>query len=384
MKKTSLLFMSAMMAATFQEARALEIDEKLTLRFLNVSSTQRTVLTNRGAEDGLVVGDHAKFFITAGVVARGVVEKVSPTRSVWSLYRVVDSNEIIKDKVLNIKISTPAKITEDPSKSLKELGIPGAGTDAVMLSKGDDLSLTDSDVNELEEITPTTDTASQKTPPKTRSKANVDPNVKKVNDIPIYRGAGTSNKTWEAFGTIYINSLTGSAESDLESSTSTSDSVTSSSFALALGIEKYFFNTDNFLKNMSVIGFLNRKSIEAGENVKTSTDYLEFGGGINYHFYNAPNSLNQLIGYGSLTAGLGKTSQTSKVVTSGTSNEEVADGSSNFFSLGVGAKYILSSDFGFRATLDYFVSNESYEFDTETVTKSLSGPRVQLGLSYRF
>ncbi len=116
-KKSALLLMSLSLVSA--NASALDIDEKLTLRLLNVSGTQRTVLVNRGAEDGLVVGDHAKFFITAGVIARGVVEKVSPTRSVWSLYRIVDSNEIVKDKVLNIKISTPAKITDDPTKSLQ-------------------------------------------------------------------------------------------------------------------------------------------------------------------------------------------------------------------------------------------------------------------------
>lgn len=387
MKKTSLLFMSAMMAVNFQNASALEIDEKLTLRFLNVSSTQRTVLTNRGAEDGLVVGDHAKFFITAGVVARGVVEKVSPTRSVWSLYRIVDSNEIIKDKVLNIKIATPAKITDDPSRSLKELGIPGAGTDAVMTARGDDLSLNDVDqgeLDELDEITP--DKSSTKPSPsaKTRSKANVDPNVSKINDIPVARSAGYTNKTWEAFGTVYVNSLTGSSKSDSATTTTDSESSTSSSVALAIGVEKYFFTYDNFLKNISILGFVNKKSIESGESEKISTDYLEFGGGVNYHFYNAPNAMNEVIGFGALTAGIGSTSQTSKVIISGASREETSDGSSTFFSLGIGGKYILPNGFGMRATLDYFVSNETYEFDSETVTKSLAGPRVQLGLSYRF
>ena len=105
---------------------ALEIDEKLTLRFLKVSTSKKTVLINRGAEDGLVVGDHAKFYITSGIIARGVVEKVSPSRSIWSLYRVIEPNDIAEGKVLNLKIASPVKITTDSSKSIKEEAIPGS------------------------------------------------------------------------------------------------------------------------------------------------------------------------------------------------------------------------------------------------------------------
>jgi len=119
----SILLLSAILGSSL--THALEIDEKLTLRFLKVSNTKKTVLINRGAEDGLAVGDHAKFFITSGVIARGVVEKVSPSRSIWSLYRVVDPAEITDNKVLNLKIASPVKITEDPSKSLKDEPIPG-------------------------------------------------------------------------------------------------------------------------------------------------------------------------------------------------------------------------------------------------------------------
>jgi hypothetical protein len=110
----------------FKVSNALEIDEKLTLRFLKVSTSKKTVLINRGAEDGLVVGDHAKFYITSGIIARGVVEKVSPSRSIWSIYRVVDPNEITEGKVLNLKIASPVKITTDSSKSIKEEVIPGS------------------------------------------------------------------------------------------------------------------------------------------------------------------------------------------------------------------------------------------------------------------
>ena len=99
---------------------ALEIDEKLTIRIIKISESKKTVLVNRGAEDGLVVGDQAKFIDQSGVVARGVVEKISPTRSVWSLYSVINPSEMVPEKVLNIKITDPLKLTGDETKELSE------------------------------------------------------------------------------------------------------------------------------------------------------------------------------------------------------------------------------------------------------------------------
>ena len=117
--KIKILLLGVLALASL-ESFALDIDEKLTFRVLSLSSTKKTLLMNRGLEDGLVVGDHAKFFLTTGVIARGVVVKASPSRSIWSVYRMVDETQILVDKVLNLKIASPVKVTEDPTKSLKE------------------------------------------------------------------------------------------------------------------------------------------------------------------------------------------------------------------------------------------------------------------------
>ena len=115
---------------------ALEIDERLTLRIVKTSSTKKTLLINRGIEDGLVKGDHAKFFLSAGVVARGVIIKLSPTRSVWSIYRIVNKSFLKDEQVMKLKITPPVKITKDESRTLvgddssistkdpRDLGIP--------------------------------------------------------------------------------------------------------------------------------------------------------------------------------------------------------------------------------------------------------------------
>ena len=68
-------------------------------------------------EDGLVKGDHAKLFDEEGVFARGVIVKVSPTRSVWSIYQLIRPEVIEKSSIVNLKISTPVKVTKDKNEN---------------------------------------------------------------------------------------------------------------------------------------------------------------------------------------------------------------------------------------------------------------------------
>ena len=382
MKRSLYFILPAVFALNIPNVHALEIDEKLTLRFLKVSSTQKTVLINRGGEDGLVVGDHAKFFITAGVIARGVAEKVSPSRSVWSLYRVVDPTEIVQDKVLNLKIATPVKITEDPSKSLKEEAIPG-GTDTIDVSTEDGAApISDEDKDELKglgfdeetEVAPAQ--SKTKTPAKSAGKKGAKQTSVMEDETPVY--STNNSKTWEVWGTLYVNSLSGTVESDVENEEATS--VSASSLDFSGGVEKYFLNQNNFLKELSLSVFLHKKSVESGDDVKSKTDYLEYGVGANYHFYNSAAAVNRLVGYGAFTVGKGTATIESKTPT----GDDSVEGSNTFFSAGIGAKYILPNGFGIRGILDYYSSNESFEFDETTVTRTLSGPRIQFGLSYRF
>lgn len=117
------LFLGLVLIFSFS-AHALEVDEKLTVRILRTSETRKTVMVNRGTEDGLVEGDHAKFIVTAGIVARAVCVKISPTRSVWSVYRLVNADFIVNDSVMTIKISPAVKITKDETQSLVQEDTP--------------------------------------------------------------------------------------------------------------------------------------------------------------------------------------------------------------------------------------------------------------------
>ena len=119
----------------------LEVGERLTVRILKTSQSKKTVLLNRGTEDALVEGDHGKIFLTSGVIARGVAVKVSPTRSIWSLYRIVDREKLFPDKVANLQVTPPAKLTQDPTRSLqKESESTSTGASGLTQEEEDELA----------------------------------------------------------------------------------------------------------------------------------------------------------------------------------------------------------------------------------------------------
>lgn len=362
--------------------QALEVDEKLTLRFLKVSNTKKTILINRGAEDGLVVGNHAKFFITAGVIARGVVEKVSPSRSIWSLYRIVEPAEVVDGKVLNLKISSPVKLTEDSTRSFKNEPV-SSGTEKMGMNNGeldssDASSMTDDEQNELDGMG-----MEEKVKPPKKEKQPKVRNVP-IMDEEVSVNIGSSRLgAWEVWGTLFINSVSGTVSSD--SNTTGSTAAAASSVDFSLGLEYYFFKFQNFLKDVSVTAFLHKRSVEVGQDIKVSSNWTEFGAGANYHFLNSPTAINKIIGFGGGSFGAGSTTEKASTVTNNVTTEVPLTGSTTFLDIGIGAKYILANGIGARAILDYYNSTETYNYPSGVVVKrSLSGPKIQIGLSYRF
>lgn len=332
---------------------SLEIDEKLTVRVLGLSSSKKTVLTNRGLEDGLVVGDHAKFFLSTGVVARGVVIKASPSRSIWSVYRIIDAPKIVNDRVMNIKISSPVKLTEDPSRALK----------------ADDMSST----------IPVVGRSRGESVPEITSDEQSDLDGMMEEQAPITLG-GVSKKTLEVFGVLSLNSMSGSFE---QGSTSGDSSVGHVDFTL--GFEKYFASPGSFFENISIFALISKRTSSSGTTVTTKSDWFEYGIGGNWHFYNKPLSYNRPIGFVTLAGGIGTATSETTVNTSSTASGDPMKGSSNFVLLGVGAKYYLKNGFGVRAVLDYFSSGSTFEFEgEENLTQSLKGIRMRAGISYRF
>ena len=372
---------------SLKSAMALEIDEKLTLRFLKISNSKKTVLINRGAEDGLAVGDHAKFFVTSGVIARGVVEKVSPSRSVWSLYRIVDPAEIIDGKVLNLKIASPVKITEDPSKSVAEessaAGSEKMGMNDGAAETGATSSPNEAEEKEFEEMGIEEKAVPAKKEMKTKGNKAKESKVESTMEEPPVRSGLVTSKNWEIWGMLYVNALTGTVEDP----TSTTSETAASSLDLSAGVEKYFLNSDGFLKNTSLTVFLHKRTLQPGGSNKLAIDWMEFGGGGNYHFYNSAASTNRPIVFGGVNFGVG--SATSSTTTPATDTVPAVVNSvsitNTFFSFGVGVKYVLNNGFGLRSLLDYYRTSETYKnTNDDTVKRTLAGPRVQFGISYRF
>ena len=369
---TTMLFSSALFA--------LEVDEKLTVRVLRLSASKKTILLNRGLEDGLVVGDHAKFYLTTGVVARAMVQKVSPTRSIWSVYRIVDADVLRTDQVLNLKISPPVKLTDDPSQSFvaqatsldTETGIPLA--DGANDIAGMDLSK--EDAGEFAAVS-VGDTAPVEAPM----------SLPNNSQVIINSGKGINlNRTLEAFGLIHFNAL--STTSDLGEDGGTA-SGSDSSMDFSIGVEKYFNRPSGFLRDLSLFGFIHRASntTSSAQGTEVSSTAFEYGAGLNYHFLAAPLSYHSLIGFVGASFGIGSTEDSIAITDESSSVEpQTLSGSSNFFTLGIGAKYYLPNGFGMRAQLDYYRRGESYALEDEEgeYTKVVAGPRVQLGLSYRF
>jgi hypothetical protein len=353
---------------------ALEIDEKLTLRFLKVSQTKKTVLINRGAEDGLVVGNHAKFFTTSGVIARGVIEKVSPSRSVWSLYRIVDLNEITDDKVLNLKIGTPVKISEDASKSLVDEVTP-SGKEKIIMSVPKE--------NKLAVESDSFETDTEETVARAEETKSANQNTVKKG-LLLIEPTTSGEKQWEVWGNASANMLSGNATNLNAGTVAASTPASSSTLDFSMGVEKYFFHASDLFNQLSFTGFFHRRTSSIGQDILSGETVTEFGGGLRYHFNQTAVLMNAIMPFALLDAGIGSLSLQSKVISGATTVDSTVQGSNTFFAVGGGAKYILGNGLGFKTIVDYYSSNESYLYATTTGTRTLSGLRIQAGLSYRF
>lgn len=349
-------------------ANALEVDEKLTMRLIKVSKTKKTILINRGLEDGLVEGDHAKFFLTTGVVARGVVVKASPTRSIWSIYRVVDDEALFKDKVMNLKITKGMKLTEDATKDVVaakegEIDVPPA----IALAPGaNDLdSLKEDDKKDLAAL---------------GGGGNTDESMRASSAVTT----GISRRTIEVFGLLNFNNM--SSSSDLGNGSTTTGTVANVDFSF--GIEKYFDVSSKALRNFSLSAFFHKSTQETVglSGTQISLDAFGYGVGANYHFMADALSYGRAISFANFTLGIGTSQDSITFQTNTVSSEpDNLEGNTSFFSVGFGFKFFLRDGLGARALVDWYQRGEKYTIEDGTeYTKTVSGPRVQVGLGYRW
>lgn len=346
-------------------AFALEVDEKLTARIVKTSETKKTVMLNRGTEDGLVEGDHAKFIVTAGIVARGVLVRVSPTRSIWSIYRLVNADFITQDSVMSIKITPAVKITKDETQKLVQEDVP------VQVS-GDPTQLGIPMADGAQDVNATADA----------NVSNADLKALEENNTP----ASIVEKNIEVYGFLNISGLTANTKADVGD-----DSFNSShSFHhIGLGGEYYARREREWYSKFSVIGGVDlmRENAQAYNGAAVTTDLTEFSFGTNWHPTKLPSLANEFIPYLHVSAHIGTVKSTYKAGTNSDANPDMdSNGGTSGFSIGGGYKFYTFRGFGARFLLDYYMRQEKYKEDIKqlTMNRKVGGPRLMLGISYRF
>jgi len=347
---------------------SLDIDEKLTLRILKISKSKRTILINRGIEDGLSVGDHAKFFDQSGVLARGKVAKISPTRSVWSIYRIINDNEFKQDKVLNLKITEELKLTKDKSREITpKNGVPAG---VAVLDTGDDDGKKVDDTEVMAED---------------KVEEEVEHFFRNMDTYPnsLGQGRGIMNwSPWEAVGTLSYVSTSNTYE--IPGQQTLENSI--SNFDITLGIERYFPKLQNFWRRFSFIGYLEWSSTtienESFREGSWPQSLFGLGLGTNFHFLNDAFSFDKVIAFASLGIGFG-----SREFTMVAGNTAFIEETSTFsWNLGAGIKWYTKAGLGLRAIIEYFSRSEDSSFTVNGATPSYStsGPRIKIGASWRF
>lgn len=334
---------------------ALEVDEKLTLRILKTSSSGKTILINRGKEDGLEKGEHAKFYLSAGVVARGVVIELSPTRSVWSLYRLVNADYVKANEVMRLKITEPVKITQDPTRKLLEEDAP------VQVKVGDPRELGI-------ELAP-------------GAQDLEDENLGEISGALAQSYAAEENtdlssKSFEAFGVFHYSSQS----VNINSQGQQASSGTESEMSLDGGLEYFFKDRDKWYSKFGFLGLLtlsNRKMSSQGAN--STSNELSYGAGANWYPWTLPHTPYRLIPFAQFSLRLG-TLETSVDDGSGTQS---STGSLTQMSLGAGVKLYTHQGWGLGGKVEYLSRKESYSSDVSW-TSSSAGPRISWMLFYRF
>lgn len=343
-------------------AHSLEVDEKLTIRIIKTSESRKTLMVNRGTEDGLVEGDHARFIVTAGIVARAVCVNVSPTRSVWSVYRLVNADFIATDAVMTLKITPPVKITKDETQAIVEEDTPSnPSTDAPALG----IPLADG-AQDLSTATTGEEAIDQ-------------------NEIRSLEDATISEKNVEIFGIVHISGLSATSKSDVDETYNDTQAY----HHISLGGELYPQKERDWYSRFSLMGAVNlmRLNSQSYDGNSTNNDVTEFEAGVNWHPGNMPSSTYHFIPFFHVGISVGSVKSRYKQGSPATTPIDISsNGSTSGFSVGFGYKFYTQKGFGARAMLDYYSRAEKYKEDDAgfTFSKVVSGPRLLLGLSYRF
>lgn len=337
---------------------SLEVDTKLTVRVLKTSKTKKTILINKGRSDDLVLGDHAKFFVSEGVVARAVVVELSKKRSVWSVYRVINGDLINANEIMNIKITTKMKLTNDP---LSVISKDSSYSETV------DGKVADKEFHVYSDLFD--DGAIPQTPTIARE-------IKTETDIDM------SDKKIELGATIGFQSF----------SSEVSGTTSNSSYSGSEFVNNILVNLEYYRERTGFFGYFQylQESLLSFDGAITDSSSLEFGGGMNFYLFADPHKSNHLISYLTIGGGIGTITDTfsgGELSPSAQNTIEVSGSTMALFG-GFGMKYFLPNGFGMRFLIDVYRRKDSFNDDFPTITtedwsRVRLGPRLLVGISYR-
>ncbi len=358
------LFFALLAAAFSLNAFSLEVDEKLTVRILKTSETRKTLMVNRGTEDGLVEGDHARFLVTAGIVARAVCIKVAPTRSVWSVYRLVNADFLVNDSVMTIKITPPVKITKDESQALVQDDTPTklpADPQAVGIPLAEGAQDITGDLNGVNE--------------------NIsDGDLRGLEDVTIVE------RNFEVYSFLNISGLSALTKADVDDK---KYSNSQSSHHIGLGGELYSRREREWYSRFTLLGAISfmRTNAQSYNGYSATNDITEFSVGTNWHPGKMPSATYQFIPFIHLTLNVGSVrSSVSSGLSRPSDPDRSANGSTSGFALGFGYKFYTKEGWGARALIDYYARNEKFRRDEDdnSFDRTVAGPRFMMGISYRW
>lgn len=345
---------------------AIEVDETITGRILKTSSSKKTILLNRGSADQLTMGMHAKFSTDTSVVARGVIVELTEARSVWSLYRLSTPDLVESDVVLNVKIAEPVKLTTDESRSL----VRETSMKDLQPNRDDKLSLPLDDVEgdiPIDLLGATVSTA---------DKAFTNPTVE------------LSRYPREIMSRVALQAL----ESKTTSSNNSSYSGRTEMNNFMMGMEFYFTSKEKWYSHFSFLPYFQYQyeSMLSYEGSAVDSMLMEFGLSFQYYFYN-PHIVNKFSPFISAFYAVGSIEDSyasgERAQGNGIAASKV-EGESQSFGFGIGVKYFFENRLSIQTLLEYYSRTDEFSADAQTNnstwSRKVSGPRLQLGLGYRF
>lgn len=349
----------------------------LTVRLLSHSESKKTVLINRGSDDGLSLGIQSQFSAESGVVARGELIELSPQRSLWSLYRLPQPELVTPDMILQLTQIPPVKLTSDESRNL-------------IREEWQESMVGEERVKDLPFSELPADIPLDLWKPSKRSQMAQQAQLQGAVNTQVTGGElDLSDHPWEVSLRLALQSSSATTETIDKTQRYEGDLSLTNFF---LGIERFFPRAGSIFKRLSVTPFIEyqQMSLLSYEGTLSDTTLINLGALASLYLgslHRAPGLVFDL--HGLFARGTIEDSVATGSRSLGTGAEtSIVKGDSQTMGIGVGMKFYTSERWSLQANLDYLTRMDQFEIDplnnNQAWDRESTGPRLQLGLGKRF